>query len=152
MQLLNQRQLLARNRASRFKVSMLAPGDRDQEEGSRKWAPCVEIGPPFTMAAPASPALILLSPFHFPSFCSCIVYFYKKKIFFWPRIFDVAFIFPSDYYISMAPATPSVESKKIKACRQKISASEKVRNAHKNGFDDNIACVNNLVVHQPLNL
>ena len=51
----------------------------------------------------------------------------------------------------MALVTPPVEGEGIKALyKKRISASEKVRNARENGFNDNMIYVNNLVVHTPL--
>ena len=50
----------------------------------------------------------------------------------------------------MALVTPSVEGEGIKARRKKISAGEKVQNARENGFNDDVTCVDDSVVHQPL--
>jgi len=50
----------------------------------------------------------------------------------------------------MAPVTPLVKGKGIKTYRKRISANKKVQNACKNGFNNDVIYINNLVIHQPL--
>ena len=107
--------------------------------------------PPWLLQPPQrrfSHPVFIFYPFTFASSISTK----KSQIFFFdrPRIFNVAFIFPSAYYISMAPATPSVKSKIIKTCRKKISAREKVRITYENGFNDDVIYIDDKVVHQGL--